>query len=629
VLAEPELPAGVALHDLGEHRLKDLRRPEHLWQLVLPDLPGLRAEFPPLRSLDAHPHNLPLQPTPLVGREREVAAVCALLRREHVRLVTLTGVGGVGKTRLALQVAAELVDDFPDGTRFVGMSRLVDPTLVVPTIAQTLGLREAGGQPIYLTLGDSLHDKQVLLVLDNCEQVVAAATEVAGLLATCAGLKVLATSRVVLHLRGEKQVRVGPLPLPDPGHLPPPEHLVQYPAVALFVQRAHDTDAAFALTNATALAIAAICARLDGLPLAIELAAVKVGVLPPPALLARLERQLPLLVGGARDVEARQQTMRATLAWSEGLLSPAEQRLFHRLAVFVGGFTLEAAEAVCAAPEAAEPLGVDVLDGLERLVDQSLVLPWTVGGADGAREEEGAGKGAKAGERAGEARFRLLHVVREYALDRLEASGDAEALRRAHAVYSLRLAEQAKPEIRGPAQVAWLDQLEREHDNFRAALAWACSREAGRVADRVEFGLQLAAALARFWRARGHFSQGRSWLEELLHATAPSVPTEVRLLSEKGNEELRATVPAAVWARAANALGWLSLWQGTHAPAAAWLEAAAIVARAAGDRRTAADALHGLGVLAFQRWDQGQAAARLEESLMLAREAGDSSDLST
>jgi hypothetical protein len=257
-LLEPDLPHEVMLRHLGTHRLKDLQWPESLWQLVLADVLGLPVDFPPLQSLEVHLHNLPIQPTPLVGREGEVAAVCALLRQPDVRLVTLTGPGGTGKTRLALQVAAELVDALADGVWFVGLSRLTDPTLVLPTIAQTLGLHEAGGQPIAVTLAGYLRARQVLLVLDNFEQVAAAATALAELLATCARLKVLVTSRVVLHLRGEKQYRVPPLPLPDPAHLPPPQDLVQYPAVSLFVQCAQDADAKFALSNATILAIAAI-----------------------------------------------------------------------------------------------------------------------------------------------------------------------------------------------------------------------------------------------------------------------------------------------------------------------------------------------------------------------------------
>jgi predicted ATPase len=483
---------------LGAHRLKDLQRPEHLWQLVLPDLPGLAVDFSPLGTLDAHPHNLPIQLTPLVGRERKVVAVCALLQRADVRLMTLTGTGGTGKTRLALQTAAELMETFVDGVWFVGLSRLTDPELVLPTIAQTLGVREAGGQPIAVTLAAYLHTKQVLVVLDKFEQVVGAAPAVAELLHTCAGLKVPVTSRVVLHLRGEKQYRVRPLPLPDPAHLAPTQDLVQYGAVALFVQQAQDADATFALSNAAVLAISVICARLDGLPLAIELAAAKVRVLAPAALLARLEHQLPLLTGGARDVDTRQQTMCRTLAWSEDLLSPEQQRLFRRLAVFVGGFTLEAVEAVCAAPDGAEPLGMDVLEGLEALMDQSLIQQWTVDSTQGV------------GEGDGDVRFRMLFVIREYAGERLETHGEAGALRHAHAAYYLGLAEQAEPELEGAGQMEGVRRVEHDYDNLRAALGWL--RDRGGVAR----GLRLAIAIDEFWNTRSLMSEGRTWLEGLL-----------------------------------------------------------------------------------------------------------------
>ena len=373
-----------------------------------------------------------------------------------MRLVTLTGPGGIGKTRLSVQVTAELVEAFPDGVWLVRLSRLTDPALVLPTIAQTLGLKEQGSHSMADLLRTHLAQKRLLLLLDNVEQVVGAAPEVAGLLAASPGLKVLATSRVPLHLRGEREYALGPLPLPDPGHLPAAQELSQYAAVALFIERAQETKPDFAVTSANAPAIAAICARLDGLPLAIELAAARVRVLPPEALLARLSAQLSaqlqLLTGGARDLEVRQQTMRATIAWSEDLLAPSERVLFRRLAVFVGGCTLEAADAVCAAPEGAEPLGQDVLDGLSTLVEQSLVQQ---------REEDG------------EPRFGMLHVIREYVLERLEASGEAAALRRAHVVHFLALAELAQPELTGPEAGAWLERLEREHDNLRATLGWA------------------------------------------------------------------------------------------------------------------------------------------------------------
>ena len=406
---------------------------------------------PRTAALEVRPHNLPARLTRLLGRDEAVRAVVALVRRADVRLVTLTGPGGIGKTRLALQVASELLDDFADGVWFVRLSRLTDPDLVLPTIAVTLGLREAGGQPIAEILRSYLRQRRLALVLDNCEHVAAAAPDVADLLETSPALTVLATSRAALRLRGEHEIPVEPLQLPPtasgPNLVRAPERLTAYPAVALFVERARAARPDFALTTANATAVAEICVRLDGLPLAIELAAARIKLLPPAALLERLEHGLGVLVGGARDLAEWQQAMHSTLAWSEHLLTAEERVLFRRLAVFAGGCTLAAAQAVCAAPEGAEPLGVDVLEGLSGLVDQSLVQ----------QREEG-----------GEPRFGMLHVIREYALERLEAveasagSGpsagsppDAEALRRAHAAWVLALVERAEPELRGPEAVIW------------------------------------------------------------------------------------------------------------------------------------------------------------------------------
>ncbi len=650
-LVADALPDGALLRDLGAHRLTDLQRPEPLWQLVLLDVPGLPADFPPLHTLDRRPHNLPVQPTLLLGREREVRQVKALLRREDVRLVTLSGVGGVGKTRLALQVAAELLDDFADGVYFVPLSRLFDPALVLPTIARTLGLRELGGRPMATTLAGYLRDKQVLLVLDNFEQVVVAASALAGLLQTCAGLKVLATSRVALHLRGEKRYGVRPLPLPDPAHLPPPERLGQVAVVALFVQRAQDASAEFVLTGATAPVVAAICARLDGLPLAIELAAAKVRVLAPTRLLGRLERQLPLLTGGARDAPERQQTMRATLAWSEDLLAPEERRLFHRLAVFVGGFTLEAAEAVCAAPEGVVPLGVGVLEGLAALVDHSLVQPWSVDGTgqDGAQAAE---------EGSGEERFRLLYVVREYALEQLEASGEAAALRRAHAAYYLGLAEGRASAMFGPEGAAWLGRLEREHDNYRAALAWARER------DEVELGLRMASALGFFRMFKGYVTEGRGWVEDLLalapreagsgaetggeqsasgvagvstvvQAWALAVASYFAWLQQDDERALAAAAEALALARSQPAeqgasaaglafttLGEIAAVRGELERATTCYEESVARLRAAGEPWCAATCLTNVGAIALDRGDLERARACCEESLAFARRTG-------
>ncbi|MGO8947315.1 MAG: ATP-binding protein [Ktedonobacterales bacterium] len=577
------LPSGVTVAELGLYRLKDLQQPERLYQLVLP---GLLADFPPLKTLDLSPHNLPVQPTPLLGREAELAAISALVRQDAMRLLTLTGPGGIGKTRLAIQVAAELVEAFDDGVWYVRLSRLVDPALVLPTIAQSLDLKEQASQPIADTLRAHLAEKRLLLVLDNFEQVAAAAPEVAGLLEASPRLHVLVTSRVPLHLRGEQEFQVVPLALPDPTQPPTLEALSQAASTALFIAQAQAVTPRFSVTAANAPAIAGICVRLDGLPLTLELAASRVKVLPPEALLTRLERTLPLLTGGARDLEERQQTMRATIAWSEDLLAPQEQVLFRRLAVFVGGCTLEAIEAVCTAPEGAAPLELDVLNGLSTLVDQSLAQP---------REEDG------------EARFGMLQVIREYALERLEASGEAEVLHRAHAGYYLALVERAEPALRGPESGAWLLRLERELDNLRAALGWA------RVQGEAETGLRLAVALGGFWDARGHLREGQAWVEGLLALGTDD--------ASRAEQTVRG-VSAGVRARALSAAGRLALWQGDDALAARRLEAAATLGRETGDVRTVQIALNNLGIIAEQQGDLEQAEARYVESLALARGAG-------
>ncbi|HEX8982655.1 MAG TPA: helix-turn-helix domain-containing protein [Ktedonobacterales bacterium] len=581
-LVRHDLPDGVSLRDLGRHRLKDLQQAEQVYQAIAPGLPN---EFPMLRALDAHLHNLPVQPSALVGREREVAAVRGLLSRDDVRLVTLTGAGGIGKTRLSLQAAAEVLDAFPDGVWNTRLSRLTDPALLLPTVAQVFDLKALGATPLGDVLRTYLRDKRLLLVLDNFEQIVAAAPEVADLLSACPGVKALVTSRVPLHLRGEHEYTLRPLALPDPAHLPSLASLSQYAAVTLFIERAQQSMADFQVTNTTASAVAEICARLDGLPLAIELAAARVKLLPPPALLKRLERSLPLLTGGARDLEERQQTMRATLAWSYELLSPEEQRLFRRLAVFVGGCTLEAAEAVCIAPVGVESLRLDILDGLSRLVDHNLVQT---------REDE-----------AGEARFGMLYVIREFALEQLEASGEEPKLHQAHAAYCLTLALQAEPHLNGRQARLWLDRLEREHDNLRAALGWSQGSGATTLA------VHLAASLKEYWYWRGRIGEGLTWL--------------LSTLSDSQNGPSTTDVPLdeMIRVKALSAAGVCALWHANYPLASDLLGSCATLAKTMGNIGVAVEALHRLSLATFFQGDKALALGIMEESIAQARKQAD------
>ena len=449
-------------------------------------------------TLDTYPNNLPAQPTPFIGREQEVAAVEHLFCREEVRLLTLTGPGGVGKTRMALQVAAELREVFPDGVYFVNLAPIRDPRFVVPTIAQALDLKEIAEQPLLDLLKAFLQGQQLLLLLDNFEQVVSAAIEVAELLAACPQLKVLVTSRMVLHVQAEQEFAVPPLSVPDPRHLPDVVALSQYEALALFIQRAQSVKPEFQLSNANAQAIVEICQHLDGLPLAIELAAARIKLLHPQALLVRLSQRLSVLTSGAQDVPERQQTLRNTIAWSYNLLDAQEQRLFRRLSVFVDGCTLEAIEAVCMT------LGDEtgsVLDAVASLIDKSLLQQ---------TEQEGE-----------EPRFVMLETIREYGLEVLAASGEMEAVRQAHSAYFLRLAETAEPALEGPHPANWFGWLEREHDNLRAAMHWFLERDEGAMA------LRLGCALWWFWNSRGPASEGRAFLEQAL-TSSERVAEDVR-----------------------------------------------------------------------------------------------------
>ena len=500
-LVAHHLPEGVSLRDVGEHLLEDFRGSKRLFQLVIAGLP---ADFPTLRTLGAQFNNLPAQLTSLIGREQEVAVVCSLLQRADVHLVTLTGTGGIGKTRLGLAVATELLDTFTDGVCFVPLASISDPALVVPTIAHLLGLEHthtgSGSVQVDMEyLKAFLQDKHFLLVLDNFEQVVRASPDLTELLVTCPHLNILVTSRAALHLRGEHEFPVPPLAFPKRIQSPASEDLVQYAAITLFLQRALAVKPDFAITKANIHAIATICKHLDGLPLAIELAAARIKVLPPQALLQRLTHRLAVLTGGAQNVSARQQTLRNTIAWSYNLLDEAEQWLFRQLSVFVGGCTLEAIEAVS---DAFEQRAARVLDGVASLIDKSLL-----------RQTEQEGE---------EPRLVMLETIREYGLECLASSGELGQTRQAHAEYYLHLAEEAEPHLYGTEQLWWFDCLEREHDNLRAVLNWSVEgKEAGQ---REETALRLAGVLVRFWVVRGYVSEGRSWLEQALANSAAITP---------------------------------------------------------------------------------------------------------
>jgi predicted ATPase/class 3 adenylate cyclase len=628
-LAYETLPPEVTLRDLGEHHLRDLR-PEHLFQVVSPDLP---ADFPPLKSLDRRPHNLPVQPTALIGRENELVTICGLLHRADVRLVTLTGPGGTGKTRLGFQVAAELLDDFADGISFVNLAPISDPHLVAVAVTQTLGIKEQAGRMLLDSLKDWLREKQLLLLLDNFEQIVVAAPLVGELLASAPGLNVLATSRMPLHLSGEREFAVAPLGLPPRSIAPyrtastaggrtsenrtldptvaAVADLSQYAAVRLFIERAQAVKADFAVTNANALAVTEICYQLDGLPLAIELAAARVKLFPPQALLTRLSSRLTLLTAGARDLPARHQTIRTTIDWSYQLLDAGEQRLFACLGVFVGGWTLEAAAAVC---NMDAKLGMDVVDGIAALLEQSLV-----------RQSE---------ELEGEPRFTMLETIREYALEQLVARGEAEAVQRQHAEFFLALAEEAEPQLFFTLRAHWLERLEHEYGNLRAALRWFTDQQA------VETSLRLGGMLCSFWEVRGYLTEGRKWLAELLALAAakPRTAERAKALLGAGNlaslqgdyvsAETLLTESLAIGREVGNqrgaawslaSLGWVRHIQGDAAAAHRLLEESATIGREVGDTSVTAFALHSLAQVRERQGDLATARAYEEESLAIWR----------
>src|SRR6266568_628999 len=534
----------------------------------------------PSRASSQPSSDLPLPLTTLIGREQERAALCTLLQGSEVRLLTLTGTAGVGKTRLALEVARELVHDFADGVYFISLAPLSDPAFVMPTIAHSMGLLESGSQSLLDLLRTSLHAKHRLLLLDNFEHVLTAAPRLSELLEACPALKLLVTSREVLRLRGEHQFAVLPLTLPDPEYLPDDRSLAHVPAVQLFTQRAQAIRSDFQVTKDNAAAIAEICLRLDGLPLAIELAAARVKMLSLQALLTRLERRIQILTGGMRDLPERQQTLRNTIQWSYDLLSGEEQRLFRRLAVFVGGCTLEAVEALCHA------LGsgvTSVLEGVISLFDKSLLQHME--------------------QLHGEPRLMMLETLREYGLEALAANEEMEITQQAHAHYYLVLAEEAEPGLDGPQDAMWLERLEREYNNLRAALQWSLEQAGDEEArQRNEMALRLGAGLQRFWEVRGLWSEGRDFLERALAGS-------------KG-------VAGPVQVKALKAAAHLAYVQGDTDRAEALSEECLTRCRELGDTAGIALSLRLLGLIAWLRCNFVVACSLTEESLALFREVG-------
>ncbi|RPI81535.1 MAG: adenylate/guanylate cyclase domain-containing protein, partial [Chloroflexi bacterium] len=609
-LLRDSLPQDITLHNLGEHRLKDFDIVEHIFQAVAQDLP---ADFPPLKSLEGSTNHLPVILTSFVGRSKEVGEVKRLLSKE--RIVTLTGPGGTGKTRLALQVAGEMIEQFQDGIFFVGLTHITDSVLITSTIAQALGITESPMQPIIESLKDYLRRKSLLLLLDNFEQVISAAPLVADLVVECSQLKIFVTSREALHISGEHEYPVPPLALPDLEQLPPVESLTQYAAVELFIQRALAVKPDFQIRDETAKSIVEICYRLDGLPLAIELAAARVKLLPPQAMLARLEHRLEFLTGGARDLPVRQQTLRNTIAWSHDLLNENEQRLFRRLSVFVGGCTIAAVETVAGD----NPTSVSILDCLGSLLDKSLL-----------RETNSTNN---------EPRFELLEMLREFGLEQLGVSGEQETIQRRHANYFLALAGQAEAGLDNVEQVQWMNQMEQEHDNLRAALEWSKTAE-----DSGEICLRLASILGLFWEARGYLSEGRERLAAVLLIEKAQGRTAARAMLLARAAELayrQSDYPATESfaresleiyrevgdkqgiASALIKLGNAATEVGNYATASEFLEEALTIWCEGGDKHGTSRALISLGWTALRSGDYDLANLRLEEALAISRESED------
>ena len=571
-IVREQLPENASLRDLGHHRLKDLVRPEQVFQL---DHPSLSHDFPPLTSLDSFPNNLPLQSTSFVGREHEMAK--ARERLSASRLLTLIGPGGTGKTRLSLQLAAEVLPEYPDGVWLVELASLSDPSLILRTVASALHIHEQMGMELEELVLNYVRARQMLLVVDNCEHMVEACAQlIDGALRACPKLKILASSREALGINGETIYRVPSLSLPDPAEATR-ESLLRSESAQLFVERAEAVDPRFRLTDAHAPSIAQICSRLDGIPLAIELAAARMAVFSPEQIAGRLDDRFKLLTGGSRTALPRQQTLRALIDWSYDTLSQEERALFRRLSVFAGGWSFEAAEAICG--------DLDVLNLMTQLINKSLV---TV-------EEDGQ-----------ERRYRFLETIRQYARDKLLEAGEAERMRNAHLACLLKFAEEAGPEMDEGELMQWIPKLEAEHDNFRTALKWSLGTD-------VIAALRMVVSLAKFWLRRGYAVEGIYWTTEALR---------VEECSPKDTDEEADRERTHIRARALEALSFLRYSQGDNPGALKAGEECIPLARQLGDERLLAISLTFSGSAKGFLGEFEEALAYLEEAVDLARKKG-------
>jgi predicted ATPase/class 3 adenylate cyclase len=567
-LVQDNLPEGATIEDLGFHNLKGLTRPENVFQVLIT---GLSQEFPPLKSLENLPNNLPAQTTQFIGRDEEMAEILAIFNDHNVRLITLTGPGGTGKTRLSQEAAAEMLDDYPDGIYFIPLAPISDPDLVPSTIARTIGVREGGGLPPLDNLKSYLKDQQMLLILDNFEQVMDATLVASELLIAAPSLKLIVTSRIPLRVRGEQEYPVSPLDVPSAEM--EIEDVSEIECVQLFVALAQAANPRFELNEQNAPAVAEICRQLDGLPLAIEIAAARSRMLSPQAMLKRLDESLKLLTGGPKDLPARQQTLRGAIDWSYDLLEAAERTLFARLGVFVGGFTFEAVEAVCNPQDE-----LDVLGGVETLLDNSLVR------VASSNDEE--------------PRFELLQTIREYALEKLRDTGELEAVRQHHAVYFNQKSDEIMWQLYSTNSVEYLKVLETEQDNFRAALTWSLESP-----ERIGVGIQIAYRIFWFWYRYGHFHEGRDWCERLLSRTG-----------DMGRHPLRAMVLATV--------GMMAMWEGDLNEAVEHSLESLEIWRVLEEPEGMGFSLLTLGVVLLNQGQDDRARPYLEESIEVFGEIG-------